>query len=113
MTIFLLVALVAVYACSLVACKPNGGYEEVEGKTNIRVATYNGGLGKEWLETAAKEFEKKYENKSFEEGKTGVAVHVEFCQSADLLINQSLKSNVYLTELFDYYTWPWMFLRNR
>ena len=105
MTIFLLVALAAVYACSLVACKPNGGYEEVEGKTNIRVATYNGGLGKEWLETAAKEFEKKYENKSFEEGKTGVAVHVEFCQSADLLINQSLKSNVYLTELFDYYTW--------
>ena len=88
MTIFLLVALVAVYACSLVACKPNGGYEEVEGKTNIRVATYNGGLGKEWLETAAKEFEKKYESKSFEEGKTGVAVHVEFCQSADLLINQ-------------------------
>ena len=70
MTIFLLVALVAVYACSLVACKPNGGYEEVEGKTNIRVATYNGGLGKEWLETAAKEFEKKYVGQGFEENRS-------------------------------------------
>lgn len=105
LTVLCVVAIVAVYACTLIACKPDGSYEEVEGKTNIRVATYNGGLGKDWLEAAAKEFEKKYENKSFEPGKTGVAVHVEFCQSAAMLINQSLKSNVYLTELFDYYSW--------
>lgn len=105
LTLVLLAALVAVYLCVFVACKPSDGYQEDATKTNIRVATYEGGLGKQWLEAAAKEFESKYADHSFEEGKKGVAVHVEFCQSAAMLVNQSLKSNIYLTELFDYYTW--------
>ena len=49
----------------------NGGFKEVEGKTNIRVATYNGGVGKQWLEDAARAFETKFAGESFEEGKTG------------------------------------------
>ena len=52
----------------------NGG-TDVVGKTTIKVGTYDGGLGMDWLSDAAKRFEEKYANKSFEEGKTGVAVN--------------------------------------
>ena len=80
-----------------------GGNQDVEGKTTIRVATYNGGVGKEWLEDAAKRFEEKYANKSFEDGKTGVAVKVSDSEVGDSLANKSLDKDVYLTEVVDYY----------
>ena len=76
---------------------------DVEGKTTIRVATYNGGLGLDWLRDAALRFEKAYENKSFEDGKTGVAVKVVESERGDRLENKALDRDVYLTELVDYY----------
>lgn len=86
------------------ACTGGGdGFQEVPGKTNIRVATYNGGFGKVWLEKAAKAFEEKYKDVSFEEGKTGVAVSVEWCQGGDMMINQTLGLDVYFTEQVDYF----------
>lgn len=103
--IVLAVVIAAVAVLAIVNCKPKSGIEEVEGKTNIRVSTYNGGLGKEWLEIAAKKFEEKYAETEFESGKKGVAVHVTDCENASILESQSLKDNVYFTELFDYYTW--------
>ena len=81
-----------------------GGFEEVEGKTNIRVATYNGGVGKQWLEDAARAFELEFADESFEENKTGVAINVEYCDGGDMMEEQNLISDVYLTEVFDYYT---------
>ena len=81
--------------------KNNDG--DVEGKTTIRVATYNGGLGLDWLRDAALRFEKAYENKSFEDGKTGVAVKVVESERGDRLENKALDRDVYLTELVDYY----------
>ncbi|MBQ8447182.1 MAG: hypothetical protein IJX31_05345 [Clostridia bacterium] len=79
-----------------------GGYQEVAGKTNIRVGTYNGGVGKAWLEDAARAFEQRFENRSFEEGKTGVAISVEYCDGGDMMEAQNLNRNVYLTEVFNY-----------
>ena len=43
-----------------------------ENKTQISVATWDGGLGSAWLENAAARFEELYKDKSFEEGKTGI-----------------------------------------
>ena len=59
---------------SVTACGPEvvGGNEE--GKTNISVAIYSGGYGTNWIDGAIERFEKKYENTSFETGKTGVNV---------------------------------------
>ncbi len=85
-------------------CSGGGGegYQEVAGKTNIRVGTYNGGVGKAWLEDAARDFEKKFEGESFEDGKTGVAISVEYCDGGDMMEAQNLNRNVYLTEVFNY-----------
>ncbi len=72
-----------------------------EGKTTISVATYNGGIGKAWLEDAAKRFMAEYEGKSFESGKRGVAVEVKDSHAGTMLT--SLKEDVYLTEAVDYF----------
>ncbi len=103
-SIMLIVAMLSSVVVVAAACTGNGGgFVEVEGKTNIRVATYNGGLGKAWLEKAARAFEEKYKDVSFEEGKTGVAVSVEYCQGGDMMENQTLNLDVYFTEVVDYY----------
>ncbi len=87
----------------VVAAACGEGFKEDPTKTNIRVTTYNGGLGKAWLEKAAKAFEEKYANKSFEEGKTGVKVHVDYCQGGNMMIDQTLSKDVYFTEVVDYF----------
>lgn len=86
------------------ACGGTGdGYVEVEGKTNLRVATYDGGLGSQWLDEAARAFEAQYAETSFEEGKKGVVVHVEKCSGGDMMETQNLDKDVYFTEVVDYY----------
>ena len=104
--------LLATSCFSMVAC---GGGEtsssgtgdqgggDVAGKTSIRVATYDGGVGLDWLKDAAKRFEEKYASKSFESGKTGVSVSVSASKTGDMLANTSLDKDVYLTEVVDYY----------
>lgn len=81
------------------------GAIEVEGKTTIQVAGYDAGLGLDWLTEAAKEFESKYAEVSFEEGKMGVAVQVSGCEGADMMIEKPMNKDVYFTELFDYYSY--------
>ena len=76
---------------------------DIEGKTLIKVASYNGGLGLEWLREAGKRFSAKYEGRSFEAGKTGVAVEVVESLAGDMLANKSLNEDLYLTESVDYY----------
>ena len=93
----------AMSASCLVACGGNKDSGDVAGKTTIRVATYNGGLGLDWLRDAALRFEDKYKDTSFEEGKTSVAVKVVESQAGDMLASKSLDRDVYLTEAVDYY----------
>ncbi len=101
----LVVAMLSGVLVVAAACSGNGedGYKEVEGKTNIRVATYNGGLGKAWLEKAARTFEAMFADTSFEEGKTGVAVSVEYCAGGNMMEEQVLNMDVYFTEVVDYF----------
>lgn len=45
-------------------------------KTHLSVLSYDGGIGSQWLKNAAKRFEEKYANVSFEEGKMGVVIDI-------------------------------------
>lgn len=100
-----LLALGMVATCGLTACggdnTDNSG--DVAGKTTIRVGTYNGGLGMDWLREAAARFEELYKDQSFADGETGVAVKVVESQAGDMLASRSLDRDVYLTEAVDYY----------
>lgn len=60
----------------LSACggKPDVGTQVDEGKSQLYISTRNSGIGIKWLQNIADEFEKKYANVSFEEGKLGVQI---------------------------------------
>ena len=84
----------------------NNNYDET--KANLSVATFDGGVGRAWLEEAAKRFEKKYENAThFQEGRTGVKVSVDGDKNKysgnKLAESGSLNKDVYFTEAVDYY----------
>ena len=72
-------SLCAVFACSAFSACGGGGSrkEQVnELKTQLYVSNYDGGFGSDWLYNAKAEFEKLYENESFEEGKQGVQIWI-------------------------------------
>ncbi|MBR2646358.1 MAG: extracellular solute-binding protein [Clostridia bacterium] len=78
----LALALCALTATSTVACGGGGnegggiGGEKIDAnKTQLNVFHYFAGFGDEWLIELKKNFEEKYANVSFEEGKMGVQVH--------------------------------------
>ena len=75
---------------------------------NLSVATFDGGVGKAWLEDAIKRFEAKYANAThFEEGKTGVKISLygdKNKYSGDKLAESVMDKDVYFTEAVDYYT---------
>ena len=102
----LALALCAVSATSMFAAC--GGREDdivVDGgKTQLYVKYYKGGLGAEWIEQTIADFEAKYANYSFEEGKTGVQIHKDFEKSniqADLVPESP--NHVFLLESMNYY----------
>lgn len=71
LTMFLLTA------CQGAGAPPGGSNNEVDDtKTQLVVATYDGGLDHEWILDSATRFEEKYADVSFEEGKKGVQVRV-------------------------------------
>lgn len=61
---------------SLLAGCGNGGSKVDSTKTHLSVLCYDGGIGSEWAKKAAKRFEEKYANVSFEEGKMGVVIDI-------------------------------------
>lgn len=77
-----------------------------ENKTQISVATWDGGLGSAWLENAAARFEELYKDKSFEEGKTGCKISILASRSFDgsQMSFTPLTHDVYFIEAVDYYT---------
>lgn len=96
-------------ASSFAAC--NGGGDdslppEAEGKTVLRVAVYEGGLGTAWMTQAAEAFGKLYANESFEEGKTGVYVDVQSHKqfNGSTLLTGTIDKDLYFTEDVNYYT---------
>lgn len=98
---------------SVTAC--GGGREEVGGNVDIDesmsqlyVSNYEGGFGRVWLDNAAKRFEEKYAETSFEDGKKGVQVIIDSSMSGKtgitLLGGLSTDTNdVFFTEDVFYY----------
>ena len=84
----------------------NSSYDAT--KANLSVATYDGGVGKAWLEDAIARFEAKYATAThFEAGKTGVAISLDGSKTKysgnKLQEDGELKKDVYFTEAVDYY----------
>ncbi len=61
---------------SLLAGCGEGGGKVDSTKTHLSVLCYDGGIGSEWAKNAARRFEEKYANVSFEEGKMGVVIDI-------------------------------------
>lgn len=80
--------------------------EDDSNKSVITVATWDGGLGSQWLEDAADRFEELYKDKSFEDGKTGCKISIIASRSFDgsSMAFTPLTHDVYFVEAVDYYT---------
>lgn len=82
--------------------------KEDPNKANLIVATYNGGVGYKWLEDAADRFEELYKDAThFQEGRTGVKIHVDPNKEkygGGTLLDKSLLRDVYFTENVEYYS---------
>lgn len=79
-------------------------------KTTLRVATYEGGVGAEWLENAAARFEERYADSKFERddpNKTGVNVIITENRryNGETMLDslQSETADVFFTETVNYY----------
>ena len=85
-----------------------GGADEVEdtSKTQLLVATFDGGVGAEWLIEAGNRFEEVFADTSFEEGKKGVQVKVlkstNYAGETILDTLQSEEADVWFTETVNY-----------
>ncbi|MBR2320946.1 MAG: hypothetical protein IKA57_02285 [Clostridia bacterium] len=80
-----------------------------ETKANLSVATFDGGVGRAWLEDAIARFEAKYATAThFQAGKTGVKISLDGDKNKyggnKLAEVGSLTKDVYFTEAVDYYT---------
>ena len=77
-----------------------GGGDDVDPTktTVVECLNFNGGVGQEWLDNAARRFEKLKENESYETGKTGVKINVD--SEIDLQENTLSSSgyNIYFNE---------------
>lgn len=96
-----------ILAMSVTGCgKSSGGGGEYDpDKANLYIITYEGGVGDQWIKNAAKIFEEKNKDRTdFEEGKTGVKVHVKSGPvGGTSLLNTDLDQDIYFTESIDYY----------
>ncbi len=109
-----LVCFSVLLASSVSACRPGGGKNLIDkNKTQLYIGNYDGGFGHEWLDEYIKEFEEKYKDVSFEEGKMGVDVQTindKPSLFATNLLQTMDQSNldIIFTEEFPYY----QFVRN-
>ena len=76
-------------------------------KANLTVATFDGGVGRAWLDEAAARFEEKYKDAThFQEGRTGVKINVDGDKTkygGKTLAEKALNKDVYFTEGVEYY----------
>ena len=75
------------------------------GKAQITVATWDGGLGSQWLKNAAELFEELHKDSThFEEGKTGVEINIVASRSFDgsAMAFTPLTHDIYFVEAVDY-----------
>ena len=71
------IALSCTCVCSAFFGCGNKNSDENSDKTVLRIASYDAGISVNWLYALEERFEKEYENRSFEENKTGVDVKID------------------------------------
>ena len=110
--IFALAATVLMGATTMSAFSACGGTkvqnDEYDAtKANLTVATFDGGVGRAWLDDAAARFEEMYKDATnFQEGRTGVNIIVDGSKDkygGKTLSEKALNKDVYFTEGVDYY----------
>ena len=82
------------------------GYDAT--KANLSVATFDGGIGRAWLDEAAARFMELHKDSThFQEGRTGVNINIDAEKSkysGQNLAGKPLLKDMYFTEGIDYYT---------
>ena len=105
LTLFSTLAIIG--TMSLAGCGGGGGGgDPVDvSKAQLTILTYDGGVGDEWLNKAARDFEKANKDRTdFEDGKTGVQIHVTKQRvGGETLIDTDLNHDMYFTENINYY----------
>lgn len=89
-------------------CGGSGGEDKIEldpSKSYISVATWDGGLGSQWLKDAAKLFEEMHKETVFEEGKVGVQVEIIASRNFDgsAMAYTPLNHDIYFVEAVEYH----------
>lgn len=103
------ILLAAMLLLNAVGCTRRGQTSEPvdETKTQLYVGCFEGGYGRTWLDNYAARFEEMYADEHFEEGKTGVQVHVmqsrDFGTSNILTTMANSESEIFFLEQSDYY----------
>ena len=105
--VVLLASLLALGSVGSFGCGRGDGIKIDKDKTQLYVATFDGGYGRAWLDAVGARFEEAYAGVSFESGKTGVQVLIKADRE---LTQQSLVNNlsgdlyeVFFTEAVNYY----------
>ena len=100
-----MIFLASILACGSVACG-GGGNKLDPTKTHLMVTTFEGGYGVGWLEAVEARFESTYANVSFEDGKTGVDVHIKEDRNLthELLVQnlEGSEQEIFFTEAVNY-----------
>lgn len=105
--ILLVFLMILTTGCSGSTTIPGGESQSTDtNKTQLVVATYDGGLGDQWIRESGKRFEEKFANVSFEEGKMGVQVRVikssQYGADSVLETLQTEDADVWFTEAVNY-----------
>lgn len=98
--------LTVVGAMSVVGCGKQSRTDVDKTKAQLTIATFDGGVGDQWLKNAAKIFEEKNKDRTdFESGKTGIQIHIDKVRYAgDYILDTDLAYDIYFTEGVDYYS---------
>lgn len=115
-----LLLILAIFASALTGCgagvvepEPDGTQAQdateipvdTSNMTQLSVATWDGGLGSQWLVDAARRFEALTKDVSFEPGKTGCHINIVASRSFDgsTMAFTPLTHDIYFVEAVDYY----------
>lgn len=101
----ILSAVAIISAVSLTGCGKKKQSDVDSTKAQLTILTYDGGVGDQWLKNAARMFESlNQERTDFEEGKTGVQIHITKQRvGGNTLIDTDLTFDMYFTESINYY----------
>lgn len=97
--------LLSMASCGIGKVNKNDSKTDDPTKANISLMTWDGGIGKEWLDKAAALFEEKYKDSTdFQEGRKGVKINIEKSRNcAGSSLETSMTYDIYFTESVNYY----------